>query len=52
MKGTCLITGGLGFIGSHLAQRLVSEDFDVVVLDKMGIKGKPDIRYFQGDVSN
>jgi len=52
MKGTCLVTGGLGFIGSHLAQRLVSEDFDVVVLDKMGIKGKPDIRYFQGDVSN
>jgi UDP-glucose 4-epimerase len=28
-----LVTGGLGFIGSHLADRLLCEDFEVTVLD-------------------
>jgi UDP-glucose 4-epimerase len=28
-----LVTGGAGFIGSHLAQRLITEDFDVVIID-------------------
>lgn len=28
-----LITGGAGFIGSHLCERLVSEDHDVICLD-------------------
>ena len=30
-----LITGGAGFIGSHLARRLISEDCTVTILDNM-----------------
>ena len=30
-----LITGGSGFIGSHLARLLVLEDYDVTILDKV-----------------
>ncbi len=30
-----LITGGAGFIGSHLAERLLSEGYEVVVLDNL-----------------
>jgi UDP-glucose 4-epimerase len=30
-----LVTGGAGFIGSHLVERLVEENFDVVVLDNL-----------------
>ena len=32
-KLRCLITGGAGFIGSHLAEKLVSQGHEVVVLD-------------------
>ena len=28
-----IVTGGAGFIGSHLVDRLVDEDYDVVVFD-------------------
>ena len=31
----CVVTGGLGFIGSTLVQRLVSEGADVVVIDAL-----------------
>lgn len=30
-----LVTGGAGFIGSHLADRLTSSGLDVVVLDNL-----------------
>ena len=30
-----LVTGGLGFIGSHLVDRLLSDDWNVVVLDSL-----------------
>ena len=32
---SCLITGGAGFIGSHLAERLLREDVQVRVLDNL-----------------
>ena len=32
-NGTILLTGGAGFIGSHLAERLLADGHRVVVLD-------------------
>jgi UDP-glucose 4-epimerase len=29
----CLVTGGAGFIGSHLAERLISDGHEVIVID-------------------
>ncbi len=33
--GKILITGGAGFIGSHLAQELIKNNNDVIVLDNL-----------------
>lgn len=35
MKKTVLITGGAGFIGSNLANRLIEKEYNVVVLDNL-----------------
>jgi len=49
-----LITGGAGFIGSHLAERLIAEDHQVMVIDDLStgairniqhLKGKPGFDY-------
>jgi len=32
-KKKCLVTGGAGFIGSHLVERLLEDGHEVVVLD-------------------
>jgi dTDP-glucose 4,6-dehydratase len=34
-KKTVVITGGAGFIGSHLCDRLIQEDFKVICLDNL-----------------
>ncbi|MFQ5839829.1 MAG: UDP-glucuronic acid decarboxylase family protein [Candidatus Methylomirabilales bacterium] len=36
-----LITGGAGFLGSHLADRLIAEDHEVIVADNL-ISGNPE----------
>ena len=38
-----IVTGGAGFIGSHLATRLVDEGHDVVILDNFSTGRKENI---------
>jgi len=54
-----LVTGGAGFIGSHLCERLVRDGHDVVVLDDLStgsfqnvepLEGKPNFRFVLGSV--
>jgi UDP-glucose 4-epimerase len=60
-KQKVLITGGAGFIGSHLAERLAAEDYQVVVLDNLStgrlenlkdLQTNPNFSFFKVDVSN
>lgn len=44
-----LITGGAGFIGSHLAERLVSEGHDVVALDDLSTGQKKNLASLEGN---
>ena len=49
-----LVTGGAGFIGSHMVDRLVADGHEVVVYDNLatGLREKvPAARFVQGDVS-
>jgi nucleoside-diphosphate-sugar epimerase len=54
-----LITGGAGFIGTHLAERLVADGADVVLLDNYrrnslksvpALSGNPKVTVIEGDV--
>ena len=54
-----LVTGGLGFIGSHLVDRLLDSDWEVVVLDNLGTGHRanlahradnPNLRITEGDI--
>ena len=50
-----LVTGGAGFIGSHLADRLVGDGHDVVVVDNESTGRRDNVpaaaRYIKGDVT-
>ncbi len=35
-RGTVLVTGGAGYIGSHTVVELLKEGYDAVVVDNMG----------------
>lgn len=43
-----LITGGAGFIGSHLAERLLERDDRVVLLDNLSTGSMENIRHLKG----
>ena len=49
-----LVTGGAGFIGTHLCHALVGAGHDVVVLDDLSTGNKPGlpetVRFHQGDI--
>lgn len=54
-----LVTGGAGFIGSHLVDRLLAEGWEVVALDNLStgrlanlahLDGEPRFRFVAGDV--
>ena len=44
-----LITGGAGFIGSHLAERLLNEGHSVIILDNFHTGSKANIRRLLGN---
>jgi len=52
---TCLVTGGAGFIGSHIADRLIEEGYRVVIIDNesTGLRENVNPRavYLNGDVT-
>ena len=60
-KERVLITGGAGFLGSHLADRFLNEGFKVIAMDNL-ITGDlrniehlfkhPDFEYYEHDVSS
>ncbi|MEX2555853.1 MAG: NAD-dependent epimerase/dehydratase family protein [Actinomycetota bacterium] len=56
-----LITGGAGFIGSHLAERLVADGYDVLLLDDLStgrysniehLLGTPQVEFALGSILN
>lgn len=59
MKQTILITGGAGYIGSHIAKHFLSKDFKVVIVDNFfrgyheaieALKGRGDLECVEGDI--
>lgn len=57
----CLVTGGAGFVGSHLVERLLADEQDVTVLDNLSsglrenlahLAASPRFRFLEGDVND
>jgi dTDP-glucose 4,6-dehydratase len=60
-KKRVLITGGAGFLGSHLSDRFIKEGFEVIVMDNLitgnadnisHLFGNPDFTFINHDVTN
>jgi dTDP-glucose 4,6-dehydratase len=60
-KKTAVVTGGAGFLGSHLTDRLLAEGFRVVAIDNLitgspdnlaHLTGNPDFRFVRHNVSD
>ena len=46
-KKICLVTGGAGFIGSNLVEKLVKKNFKVFVLDNLSTGSRKNIKNFK-----
>src|ERR1043166_10072590 len=60
-KPVSVVTGGAGFLGSHLIDRLLSEGHQVIAIDNLitgnpanigHLAGNPDFRFIKHNVSN
>jgi dTDP-glucose 4,6-dehydratase len=60
MKQRVLITGGAGFLGSHIADRMLAEGYEVLVMDNLitgnldniaHLFGRPDFHFYQQDIT-
>ena len=51
MKKTILITGGAGFIGSHLCERLLNENHKVICLDNLFTGSLDNIEVFKSNIN-
>src|SRR3989338_3006555 len=51
-----LVTGGAGFIGSHIVDRYLAEGYDVAIIDDLstGVKENinPNVRFYQGTITD
>lgn len=61
MKKTCVVTGGAGFLGSHLCDRLLGEGFAVICIDNLltgsvrnieHLAGNPDFTFIKQNVTD
>ena len=58
MKENCIIYGGAGFIGSHIAEDLLAKNLNVSIFDKINSSKKNvqhiinDIKFIEGDFNN
>lgn len=61
MKKTCVVTGGAGFLGSHLCDRLLKEGFTVICIDNLltgnvknigHLAGNPDFTFIKQNVTD
>jgi UDP-glucose 4-epimerase len=50
MSSTCLVTGGAGFIGSHVAHRLVNDGLAVRVVDNLSTGDVRNLAHLEGKV--
>jgi UDP-glucose 4-epimerase len=56
MKKTILVTGGAGFVGSYLVDRLIKENYRVVVIDNLSSGKKENLnqkaKFYKFDICN